>query len=124
MKLMNQEIDPEIIAIIFELKMLHFLGYGLNFKACSQCESTDLVFSVSDGGLTCKRHATTRSATFDESIYETLKAFYYMDINQYYVIELSQNERIMIRHILDLLYDEYVGYKSKSRSILKQIKKY
>ena len=124
MKLMNNQIDVEILTIIFELKLLHFLGYGLNFRGCTQCDSTDLVFSVSDGGLICNLHAMPNSAIFDEQIYSKLKAFYFMDIDKYYEIELTHNERIMIRHILDLLYDEFVGYKSKSRSILKQIKKY
>ena len=124
MKLMNQGIDAEIISIIFEMKMLHFLGYGLNFKGCTQCENDDLVFSVSDGGLICKRHVMLKSATFDKQIYEKIKAFYFIDIDKFYKIELTQSERIMTRHILDLLYDEYIGYKSKSRSILKQIKKY
>lgn len=124
MKLMNEGIDSEIISTIFELKMLHFLGYGLNFKGCNQCDSTDLVFSVSDGGLICKSHAMPRSAQFDEKIYEKIKAFYFIDIDKFYEVVLTHSERIMIRHILDLLYDEYVGYKSKSRSILKQIKKY
>ena len=124
MKMMNEGMDAEIISIIFELKLLHFLGYGLNFKGCNQCDSDDLVFSVSDGGLICKRHMMPNSATFDEDIYTKMKAFYYMNIDQYYIVNLSHNERIMMRHILDLLYDEYVGYKSKSRLILKQIKKY
>ena len=124
MKLMNEGMNPEILSIIFELKLLHFLGYGLNFKGCTQCDSHDLVFSVSDGGLICIRHVMPSSATFDEKIYTKLKAFYFMDIDEFYDIQLSQNERIMIRHILDLLYEEYVGYHSKSRTILKQIKKY
>ena len=69
MKLMNEGMNPEILSIIFELKLLHFLGYGLNFKGCTQCDSRDLVFSVSDGGLICNRHAMPSSATFDEKIY-------------------------------------------------------
>lgn len=121
---MNEGFDSETASIIFELKLLHFLGYGLNFKGCSQCDNIDLVFSVSDGGLICKRHAMPNSAVFDDQIYNKIKSFYFMNIDEYYNVELSHNERIMVRHILDLLYDEYIGYKSKSRSILKQIKKY
>lgn len=124
MEMMNNGINPEKLSFIFELKLLHFLGYGLNFKGCSQCDSVDLSFSVSDGGLACKSHISPNSATFDKEIYEKLKLFYFINIDEYFDVELSHTENIMIRHILDLLYDEYVGYKSKSRNILKQIKKY
>ena len=124
MKMMNASVDAEKLATIFELKLLHFLGYGLNFKGCQRCDSEDLVFSISDGGLVCKRHMLPKSATFDKDIYSKVQLFYYMDIDQYIDVLLTQNERIMIRHILDLLYEEFIGFVSKSRTILKQIKKY
>jgi DNA repair protein RecO (recombination protein O) len=124
LKQMDNQIDPERLSFIFELKLLHFLGYGLNFKGCSQCDNKDLYFSVSDGGLTCKAHIMPNSAYFDYDIYIKLYELYYMNIDEYKDISLTKNETIMIRHIIDLLYDEFIGFQSKSRSILKQIKKY
>lgn len=124
LQMINRNTDPEVLTFIFELKLLYFLGYGLNFKGCNQCESIDLVFSVSDGGLTCLNHKHPNSAYFDSDIYTKLKYLYYLDIDSFEPIDLSKNERILMRHILDLLYDEYVGLHTKSRNILKQIIKY
>lgn len=125
LNLFNEGIDPEILSFIFEFKLLYFLGYGINFKGCQVCdENINLVYSISDGGLLCRRHLETHSEAFDKDVYEIIKQLYYMDIDQYKPIDLSKNLRIMIRHILDVSYDEFVAFKTKSRTILKQIKKY
>lgn len=123
--LFNEGIDAETLTFIFELKLLYFLGYGLNFRGCQVCsESKDLVYSVSDGGLICRKHIKDYSEAFDSDVYSVLKALYYMDINQYITLDISKNLRIMIRHIIDISFDEFVSYKTKSRGILKQIIKY
>lgn len=125
LRLFNQNIDPELLSFIFELKLLHFLGYGLRFQKCSICEETrNLVYSIRYGGVICKRHLEPLEETFDEHIYSKINALYVMDINHLQEINLSQNERIMIRHIIDTTYSDYISYTTKSRSIIKQIKKY
>ena len=123
--LFNQELDPELLTFIFELKLLHFLGYGLHFKSCSICDNPEnLVYSISDGGLVCRHHLPNGRQFFDEYTYSKIKELYYMDINKYNKVELSKSERIMMRHIIDVTYEEFICYKTKSRGILKQIKKY
>lgn len=123
--LMNEEKDPEILTFIFELKLLFFIGYGLNFKGCSICNLNEsLVFHPSSGGLVCSSHLTFREEGFPEEIYRHLKALYYIDLNTQEVPEISEVDKRMIRHILDILFDEFVSFKTKSRKILKQLKKY
>lgn len=125
LRLFNKQFDPEILSFIFELKLLHFLGYGLRFNQCSICGETDfLVYSIRYGGVVCKKHLEPLEEHFDEVIYQKIKQLYYMDINQLKTVEISRNERIMIRHILDITYSDYISFQSKSRSIIKQIKKY
>ena len=121
----DKESDPEILSFIFELKLLSFLGYGIRFNGCNQCdEGINLVYSVRNGGLICRRHLEPLEEAYDLEITQKIKELYYMDINQYFEIPLSKNERIMIRHIIDVTFDDFIGYHSKSRTILKQIKKY
>ncbi len=125
LRMFNNEIDPELLTFIFELKLLHFLGYGINFKSCNICaKQEDLVYHVSDGGLICRSHLKQNQECYEADIYLILKDLYYMDINQYNTIELSKNHRVMIRHIIDMTYEEFIGFTSKSREILKQIIKY
>ncbi len=121
----NEGFDPEILSFIFELKLLHFLGNGIRFKSCSICdENRNLVYSIRYGGVVCKRHLEPLEEHFDEAIYQKIFSLYYMDINHFKQPDLSKNERIMIRHIIDTTYTDYISYRTKSRGIIKQIKKY
>ena len=123
--LIDKEKDPELLCFIFELKLLYFLGYGIRFTGCNQCdEDINLVYSIRNGGLICKRHLEPLEESFDLEITDKIKMLYYTDINEYQPLVLSKNERILMRHIIDVTFSDFIGYQSKSRSILKQIKKY
>ena len=122
---MDSGIDEEILSFIFELKLLYFVGYGLNFKKCAVCDKNEfLVFNVSNGGLVCKEHLSFRDLSYEKDIYTHLMALYYIDLDKDDIIKLSANERVIIRHIIDMLYAEFISFKTKSREIIKQIKKY
>jgi len=125
LELFNNKTDPEILSFIFELKLLFFLGYGINFRGCQVCGENDgLIYSVTDGGLICQKHLKPHSDSYDSDVYNIIKRLYYVNIDDRIDFDLSKNERIMIRHIIDMTYDEFVSYKTKSRDIIKQIKKY
>lgn len=114
-----------IYTFIFELKLLHFLGYGLRFNGCSLCEQPEhLVFSISHGGLVCQRHLDSHTHSYDESYYSVLKYLYYVDIDTDIQVELDESEYIVIRHIIDVMYDEFVSFQTKSMKIIKQFEKY
>lgn len=122
---MNQGSDPELLSFIFELKLLYFLGHGLHIHGCTQCDDPeDLVFYISGGGLICRRHLHPSDTWYDAGIYQQLIQLYYLDIKQQPLPEMSANDRVIIRHIIDLLFEEFVGFTTKSRNILKQLKKY
>ena len=123
--LVNQGFDADIASFIFELKLLHFIGYGLNFKGCSICDKNEnLVFHVSSGGIICKHHLDADIHTYGEEVYQLLQALYYLDIDQECTITFLDTDRIIIRHILDILFDEFVSFHTKSMKIIKQIEKY
>ena len=107
------------------LKLLYFLGYGLNFKECNICTSKDnLVFSTDNGGLVCSEHLGLNQHSYGPLIYVNVMTLYFIDINKTEIPILEQNDKTIIRHIIDILYSHYVGYKTKSRGIIKQIQKY
>lgn len=123
--LMDQDKDAEVLTFLFELKLLFFLGHGLHMQTCSVCgENEDLVFHISSGGLICKKHLEIQDQTYGSDVYTLIHNLYYMDIERHEVPEMDGNTRIIIRHIIDLLYIEFVGFSTKSREIIKQIKKY
>ena len=49
---------------------------------------------------------------------------YIIDIDKTEIPIYEYNNKVIIRHIIDVLYSDYVGYKTKSRGIIKQIQKY
>jgi DNA repair protein RecO (recombination protein O) len=122
--LMNQGKAPDILSFIFELKLLYFVGYGLNFMKCGICDkSEDLVFHVSNGGLVCKEHLSFHQQSYHKEIYDVLKLLYYIDIEKHDIPEIEPTIKATIRHIIDMLYDEFISFQTKSRAILKQIEK-
>lgn len=123
--LVNDGFDADVASFIFELKLLHFIGYGLNFRGCNICdENENLVFHISSGGVICNHHLDADIHTYGPDIYGILQTLYYHDIDKEFAITLTDTDRIIIRHILDVLYDEFVSFHTKSMKIIKQIEKY
>ena len=123
--LFDEGIDPEVLSFIFELKLLHFLGYGLNFKECIVCgKKEDLVFSIDNGGLICSEHLTMNQHSYNADVYVNVMKLYVIDIDKTSIPVIEKNDKIILRHIIDVLYGDYVSYKTKSRGIIKQIQKY
>lgn len=123
--LMETGEDEELLSFVFELKLLFFLGHGLHLTGCTMCEEDEnLVFHISSGGLVCQSHLHPSDTYYEPETYTQLMILYYMDITQTTLPEFTPNDRVRIRHIIDLLYDEFVGYQTKSREILRQLKKY
>ena len=124
-RMMNNGYDPEILTFIFELKLMFFLGTGLHLQACSVCGKTEhLCFHISSGGLICKDHLEAFELVYDETVYREIQTLYYIDIEEDAFPIIDSNTRVIIRHIIDLLFSEFIGFSTKSREILKQIKKY
>jgi len=122
---LNEGIDAETISLIFELKLLYFLGYGLNLKQCNICNlQEDLVFSVEHGGLVCRNHLSLQQNSYDQDMTQVISILYGIDLDQQTVPVLDKNRKVIIRHIVDLLFNDYLGYKTKSRSIIEQFQKY
>jgi DNA repair protein RecO (recombination protein O) len=123
--LFDSGIDPEVLSFIFELKLLYFLGYGLNFKECNICgKKDDLVFSIDYGGLVCGEHLNVNQFSYDALVYVNIMKLYVIDIDKTEIPVLEDSDKIIVRHIVDVLFSDYVGYKTKSRGIIKQIQKY
>ena len=122
---LNQNEAPDVLSFIFELKLLHFIGYGLNFTKCSICDDNqNLAFSPTNGGLVCSKHLNFRDISYSSDVYLILKALYKIDISKHDILEIPVALKAIIRNIIDMLYDEFVSFKTKSRNIIKQIEKY
>jgi len=122
---LNENDPPDMLSFIFELKLLHFIGYGLNFTKCSICDDNEnLTFSPTNGGLVCAKHLNFKNLSYDSDTYMLLKTLYIIDITKQDIPEITNALKVIIRNVIDVLYDEFVSFKTKSRKIIKQIEKY
>ncbi len=122
---MDTDSDSSVLSFIFELKLLYFIGYGLNFKGCNVCSDNEhLVFHPSSGGLTCMKHLNFKDASYEKDIYELLHKLYTIDISTTELPVIDRPMKVIIRNVIDLLYEEFVSFKTKSRDIIKQFEKY
>lgn len=128
LKLINQGLNPEIIADIFEIQLLPVFGVAPNLKRCSICGRTNLPFDYSEkyGGLLCAKH-------WDKDPYRFhLDAKTVFDLQRFSVIPLKKIGQIQVRHktewqlrrLLNHIYHDSVGLTLKSKRFLDQMRQF
>lgn len=120
-KILNRvEIENEFIPYInmFEAKLLFLLGVNPRFHECVICKKTsDLTFSIKDGGMTCIDH-TERHDTFSDKCVQLFEFLYYYDLAKPSSIETELKTIVELRHLLDSYYMFHLNIKTKSRTVL------
>lgn len=123
----NEGLDPEVIMLIYEMKMLNTLGLYPVLDKCSVCGSTEGRYSLSirEGGLICHRCAEKDPYRFDVSqvTIKLLRVFYYIDLNRLGNISIKEVTKSNLRKVIDSYYEEYSGLNLKSKRFLKQMDK-
>ena len=111
--------NPLIITNIIELKLLDYLGIGINLDSCNICGSQDdiITFSCSSGGYVCKNCLTNEKIVSQKSI-KVLRMFYYVELDKISKLELSNSTIDEISSFLDEYYDTYSGLYLKSKKFL------
>ena len=115
--------NPLIITNILELKLLDYLGIGINLDGCNICGSRDdiITFSCSSGGYICKNCLTNERIVSQKSI-KVLRMFYYVDLDKITKLELSNSTIDEIENFLKEYYDTYSGLYLKSKKFLDKFK--
>jgi len=116
----DEGIDPEIIALILELKYLKYLGIDISIDGCSNCGcSNDIVTLSSDkGGYICKDCYNGETVVSDKTI-KVIQLFYYVDIAKLDKVSLAHQTVKEITSFLEEYYDKYSGLYLKSKHFLK-----
>ncbi|MCP8967161.1 DNA repair protein RecO [Ectobacillus ponti] len=124
---MNEEVDPEILALLYQTKMLPVLGLHPAWDACAICRQSDdfAAFSVREGGFLCKAHAAQDPYSFpiSEAAAKLLRLFYHFDLNRLGNVSVKPETKRQMRKILNAYYDEYGGIYLKSRRFIDQLDK-
>lgn len=118
----EEGLNPLIITNILELKMLEFLGVGINLDECQKCGNTKDIVTISglSGGYLCK-NCRTNEIIYDVKTIKMFRLYYYVDIDSISDLKISDEVVNNINNILKDYYDSYTGLYLKSKDFLKEI---
>lgn len=115
-------LNPMIITNILELKMLDYLGVGIDLDRCIKCGTkTDIVTINGDaGGYLCK-DCRTDEVIYDIKTIKMFRLYYYVDIDTITDLKISDEVANNINRILTDYYDRYTGLYLKSKDFLNSV---
>lgn len=120
----EEGLNPVVLTNILEVKLLDYLGVGLNLTSCIMCGNKKEIVTLSSekGGLICK-DCYTGERIVPISIVKILNMYYLVEIKS--ISKLSIKEDIIneINRFLTSYYDDYTGLYLKSKDFLRTIQK-
>lgn len=117
-------LNPVVITNILEVKLLDYLGVGLNLTSCIVCGSKKEIVTLSSekGGLICK-NCYTQERIVPISNVKILNMYYLVDIKSVSKLSIKEDVINEINRFLTSYYDDYTGLYLKSKDFLKTIQK-
>lgn len=123
----EEEYDPEAIALFADWKLLPYTGVQPILHACASCGSVEgeFAFSFSQGGFLCHRcfHHDPYIIRLTPTQLKLIRMFYSVPIDQIGKLELKKGTKQFIKKIVTTIYEEQTGIRLKSRSFLEQIER-
>jgi len=118
----EEGLDPKIMTNILELKMLDYLGVGIDLDKCIKCGNSTNILTISgdEGGYICSDCRTTEIIYSDKTI-KMFRLYYYVDIDSITELKISDEVVENINTILKEYYDRFTGLYLKSKDFLESI---
>lgn len=112
---------PKLLLIFFEIKLTYLLGINPEFKKCIYCDSSsELSFSISEGGCLCHKHQYETLIDLDMYELSLLKALYYTKIAELtdeLLKEIGDELITKYNQLIDKYYQKYIEYLPNSKKI-------
>jgi DNA repair protein RecO (recombination protein O) len=122
---LNDEVDPDILLNIFEMKMLTVLGLHPQLDGCVLCGNKDgtFHFSIREGGFICHRcfERDPYRLPISQTTVKLLRLFYYFDLNRLGNISVKPETKKELKNVIQAYYDEFSGISIKSKRFLDQL---
>lgn len=120
----EEGLNPIVITNILEVKLLDFLGVGLNLTSCIMCGNQKEIVTLSSekGGLICK-NCYRGERMVPISLVKVINMYYLVDIKSISKLSLKEDVINEINRFLTLYYDDYTGLYLKSKDFLKTMQK-
>lgn len=117
--------DSDIPLMMYELKLYQTGGFAPTVDKCSNCGSKEppFAFSIAEGGLLCRRcmNMDPQAIMLPDAVAKLFNIFSNVALDQVGTISVKQENKKLLRSILDAYYDQYGGYFLKSRKFLNQL---
>lgn len=119
--------DPDILARIFELRVLEAAGYRPVLDKCVCCGSADrpVRFSVRQGGFLCADclHRDPQTIPLSETAVRILKLLQRITPDRIGDVRVKAETKAQLERVLRAFIDEYTAIPFKSRPFLDQLRK-
>lgn len=118
----NNCFDPLVMSNILEIKLLEFLGVGLNLDSCVKCGDQKSIITIDGdaGGYLCSK-CSGNSHIVNIKTIKLLRMYYYVDIASVTKLDISKDVINEINYFLDKYYERYTGLYLNSKGFLKSI---
>jgi DNA repair protein RecO (recombination protein O) len=120
----NDGLNPKVITNIYELKVLDYLGVGINFNVCAKCGNPLNIITIDAdvGGYVCK-NCYINEIIYDEKTIKMLRMYYLVDLNSITDLKISETVINNINLFINNYYDRYTGLYLKSKNFLDEMVK-
>lgn len=125
MQWISEKDHYEIPLMMFEMKLFHTAGIAPKVDQCVNCGQQDSLssFSMSEGGLLCSDcfSIDPDAVILPASVSKLLNIFSEVDIERVGNISVKEENKLLLRNLLNTYYDRYGSYFLKSRKFLEQL---
>src|SRR5699024_1079125 len=125
-KWISEHDESHIPIMMYELKLFAKGGIAPVIDKCVNCgenETSLFAFSIREGGLLCQKcvHLDQHSVPLTNVLVKLLSIFSLTGLEQVGTISVKDENKQLLRQLLDAYYDQYGGYFLKTRKFIKQM---
>lgn len=119
LKKIDEGINETVVMNILEIKLLDYLGVGINLNRCAKCGSTREIVTIDPdvGGYICK-NCYTNEIIYDERVRKMLRMYYLVEIDSIKELKIKDYVINSINKFLSVYYDRYTGLYIRSKEFL------
>ena len=121
----TDEKDPEIVTMMYELKLYKKAGFAPVLYQCAICNKNNTLhaFSVKEGGLLCQKCLSSdlESVVLSSTLVKLLQAFSDVNIERIGNISVKPENKKILQQLMESYYEQYGGFFIKSKKFLKQL---
>ena len=119
----NENQNPQVMTNILELKLLEFLGVGLNLDSCIKCGNKTNIITIDadQGGYICKGCHTNQSIVNVKTV-KMLRMYCYVEIDSITKIDINETISREINNFLNKYYERYTGLYLYSKTFLESVR--